>query len=344
MMSYFAAFAPLREIFLAQSMTMPIINWALIAPEVIVCLAAVVVMLVDAFGRPTQRWITGTISLLGGAGAAGRPIWLWAIGSSAGAADAFNGMIVLDELRLGFTLIFLLVSGLTLLISTVWVDGEKLPAGEFHSLLLFATVGMMLMASGNDLVIVFLGLEILSIATYVMAGFRRTDVRSNESSLKYFILGSFSSAFLLYGIALIYGATSIAEPGPGGSLSRIVAGTTNIAEIAQRVSQAQYPALLYAGAAMMLVGFGFKIATAPFHIWTPDVYEGAPTPVTAFMAAGPKAAGFASFIRVFVFGLPFVVSASNATAGDLHQLWVNVLVIMALLTMTLGNVVAIVKT
>ena len=119
-----------------------------------------------------------------------------------------------------------------MLISTVWVDDENLPAGEFHSLLLFATVGMMLMASGNDLVIIFLGLEILSIATYVMAGFRRTDVRSNESSLKYFILGSFSSAFLLYGIALIYGATSIAEPGPGGSLSRIVAGTTNIAEIA----------------------------------------------------------------------------------------------------------------
>ncbi|HKG80151.1 MAG TPA: NADH-quinone oxidoreductase subunit N, partial [Pyrinomonadaceae bacterium] len=214
--------------------------------------------------------------------------------------------------------------------------------GEFHSLLLFATVGMMLMASGNDLVIVFLGLEILSIATYVMAGFRRTDVRSNESSLKYFILGSFSSAFLLYGIALIYGATSIAEPGPGGSISKIVAGTTNIAEIANRIGQAQYPALLYAGAAMMLVGFGFKIATAPFHIWTPDVYEGAPTPVTAFMAAGPKAAGFASFIRVFVFGLPFVASASSA-GTDLHHAWVSTLVVMAILTMTLGNVVAIVQ-
>ena len=121
-----------------------------------------------------------------------------------------------------------------------------------------------------------------------MAGFRRTDVRSNESSLKYFILGSFSSAFLLYGIALVYGATSIAEPGPGGSF---VPGTTNIAELASRLNDAQYPALLFAGAAMLLVGFGFKIATAPFHIWTPDVYEGAPTPVTAFMAAGPKAAG-----------------------------------------------------
>jgi len=343
MMDNFAFFAPLREIFLAQSV-MPIVNWALIAPEVIVCLAAVIVMLVDAFVRPTQRWITGGIAMSGIVAAAIATILLWANGIGAAAsADAFNGMIVLDELRLGFTLIFLLVSGLTLLISTVWVGGENLPAGEFHSLLLFATVGMMLMASGNDLVIIFLGLEILSIATYVMAGFRRTDIRSNESSLKYFILGSFSSAFLLYGIALIYGATSIAEPGPGGSLNRIVAGTTNIAEIATRINQAQYPALLYAGAAMMLVGFGFKIATAPFHIWTPDVYEGAPTPVTAFMAAGPKAAGFASFIRVFVFGLPFVVSASSASGGNLHQLWVGALAVMAGLTMILGNVVAIVQ-
>jgi len=327
------------NVVLAQSM-MPIINWALIAPEVIVCLAAVIVMLVDAFVRSSQRWITGFISLAGIVVAAISILWLWYTGG-VGPADAFNGMIALDELRLGFTLIFLLVSGLTLLISTVWVDGENLPAGEFHALLLFATVGMMLMASGNDLVIVFLGLEILSIATYVMAGFRRTDVRSNESSLKYFILGSFSSAFLLYGIALIYGATSIAEPGPEGA--RIIAGTTNIAEIATRISQAQYPALLFAGAAMMLVGFGFKIATAPFHIWTPDVYEGAPTPVTAFMAAGPKAAGFASFMRVFIFGLPFVVSASTASGGNLHALWVSTLMVMSILTMTLGNVVAIVQ-
>jgi NADH-quinone oxidoreductase subunit N len=317
---------------------MPIISWSLIAPEVIVCAAAVIVMLVDAFARPAQRWITGGISLAGLIVAAIASVWLWANGTPS--ADAFNGMIVLDELRLGFTLIFLLVSALTLLLSTVWAENEQLPAGEFHSLLLFATAGMMLMASGNDLVIIFLGLEILSIATYVLAGFRRTDIRSNESSLKYFILGSFSSAFLLYGIALVYGATSIADPGAGG---RIVAGTTNIAEIASRINEAQYPALLYAGAAMMLVGFGFKIATAPFHIWTPDVYEGAPTPVTAFMAAGPKAAGFAAFMRVFIFGLPFVVSASSTTAGSLHHTWVTTLEVMAIFTMTLGNVVAIVQ-
>src|SRR5215510_16140702 len=149
--------------FFAQSM-MPIIDWSLIAPEVIVCAAAVTVMLVDAFVRPTQRWITGTISLVGIVAGAISTLWLWSTGTTS--TDAFNGMIVLDELRLGFTLVFLLVSALTLLIYTVWVQGEQLPAGEFHSLLLFATVGMMLMASGNDLVIIFLGLEILSIATY----------------------------------------------------------------------------------------------------------------------------------------------------------------------------------
>jgi len=168
---------------------MPIINWSLIAPEVIVCIAAVVVMLIDAFAHPAQRWITGGISLAGLVLAAVASVCLWANGTPS--ADAFNGMIVLDELRLGFTLIFLLVSALTLLLSTVWAENEQLPAGEFHSLLLFATVGMMLMASGNDLVIIFLGLEILSIATYVLAGFRRTDIRSNESSLKYFSDDSF---------------------------------------------------------------------------------------------------------------------------------------------------------
>jgi NADH-quinone oxidoreductase subunit N len=214
----------------------------------------------------------------------------------------------------------------------VWVENERLPAGEFHSLLLFATAGMMFMASAGDLVIVFLGLEILSIATYVMCGFRRTDVRSNESSMKYFILGSFSSAFLLYGIALTYGATA----------TNVLPGTTNIAEIAQRLPQAQYPLLLFAGAAMMLVGFGFKIATAPFHVWTPDVYEGAPTPVTAFMAAGPKAAGFASFMRVFLFAFPFVMAAAGSgVGGRIHAAWLSALLVIAILTMTLGNVVAI---
>lgn len=308
------------------------VNFALIMPELIVGVVGVLVMLVDAFARPKQRWLTGSLSLIGLAAAAADIIWMWTSWNSA-RSEAFNGMIVLDELRLSFTLIFLFVSALTILISMIWVEGEDLPAGEFHSLLMFATCGMMLMASGGDLVMIFLGLEILSIATYVMAGFRRTDLRSNESSLKYFILGSFSSAFLLYGIALIYGATTTVTG---------QAGTTNIAEIAARLDSSRYPLLLFAGAAMLLVGFGFKIATAPFHVWTPDVYEGAPTPVTAFMAAGPKAAGFASFLRVFIFGFPFAAAAATTTA-QVHEAWLTALYVLAVLTMTVGNVAAIVQ-
>ena len=320
---------------LAFQIIPPDVDFGLILPEVIVCGVAVLVMLLDAFARPTQRWLTGGISLGGLIAAAAACVWMW-MNLGGAPSRGFHGMIVLDELRLSFTLIFLLVSALTILISMVWVENEKLPAGEFHSLLLFATAGMMLMASGNDLVIIFLGLEILSIATYVMAGFRRTDLRSNESSLKYFILGSFSSAFLLYGIALVYGATST----QGG-----LPGTTNITEIAIRLNEARYPQLLLAGAAMMLVGFGFKIATAPFHVWTPDVYEGAPTPVTAFMAAGPKAAGFASFLRVFIFGFPFVAatSAGASLSTQPNTVWVNTMVVLAMLTMSVGNIVAIVQ-
>lgn len=317
--------------FLAFQAAAPDINLTLIAPELVVGIAGVIIMLVDAFTRKDQRWITGSLAILAlGAGAVSS-IWLWL--SYPGQRNAFNGMIVLDELRLSFTLIFLLVALLTILIANAWIETEKLPAGEFHSLLLFATCGMMLMASAGDLVIVFLGLEILSIATYVLAGFRRTDVRSNESSLKYFILGSFASAFLLYGIALVYGATATGPDSPG---------TTNIAAIASRLDQSIYPPLLLAGAAMMLVGFGFKIATAPFHVWTPDVYEGAPTPVTAFMAAGPKAAGFASFVRVFLFAFPIATGVAS-TAGYAHKAWLGALALMAVLTMTVGNVVAIVQ-
>src|SRR3989440_3109224 len=225
--------------FLVLQLNLADVNFWLIMPELIVCLAGVVAMLVDAFARPTQRWVTGSISLAGLVAAGISTIWLSS--SWTGVTKAFNGMIVLDDMRLGFTIVFLIVSALTVLVSMVWVENERLPAGEFHSLLMFATTGMMLMASGGDLVVIFLGLEILSIATYVMAGFRRSDVRSNESSLKYFILGSFSSAFLLYGIALVYGGTATVNS----------PGTTNIYEIARRIADSHYPPsfplLLFAG-------------------------------------------------------------------------------------------------
>ena len=330
----------------------PDVNFSLLLPELILSVTGIVVMLVDAFTRRlNQRWVTGTAALAGLVGATVATFWLWN-GLAAASADssAFNGMIVLDTMRLSFTLVFIIVSALTVLVSMIWVEWEGLPAGEFHTLLLFATVGMMLMAAGNDLVMIFLGLEILSIATYVMAGFRKHDLRSNESSLKYFILGSFSSAFLLFGIALIYGATAKeipAGPQAAGAVVQhaIMAGTTNISEIAERLNDSLYPPLLFAGAALLIIGFGFKIALAPFHVWTPDVYEGAPTPVTAFMAAGPKAAGFAAFMRVFLVAFPLVaVTAQTSRGAQLHSAWLGALWLMAILTMSVGNVVALVQT
>jgi NADH-quinone oxidoreductase subunit N len=222
-------------------------------------------------------------------------------------------------------MVFILVSAVTILVSAIWIDREQVPAGEYHALLMFATVGMMLMAAGNDLVVIFLGLETLSISTYVMAGLRKGDLKSNESAMKYFILGSFASAFLLYGMALVYGAT----------------GSTNIPQIALKVADPNFPALMLAGAAMMIVGFGFKAAIAPFHVWTPDVSEGAPTPITGFMAAGPKAAAFASFVRVFVLGFPLV--AGVQASGLLHESWITALAVLAMLTMIVGNVAAIMQ-
>jgi NADH-quinone oxidoreductase subunit N len=294
---------------------------SIILPELIVAVGGIIVMLFDSF-FPKQRGITGTVSLASLAVSAGLLGMMW---SGEGPASGWNGMIATDNLRLSFSFVFLFVTAITILVSTIWIEREDVPAGEYHALLLFATVGMMLMAAGNDLVVIFLGLETLSISTYVMAGLRKSDLRSNESSMKYFILGSFASAFLLYGMALVYGATA----------------TTNLTVIAAKISEPNFPALLLIGASMMIVGFGFKIAMAPFHVWTPDVYEGAPTPVTGFMAAGPKAAAFASFVRVFVLGFPFVANAP--AAESLHQTWITVVAVLAMLTMFVGNVTAIMQ-
>ena len=313
----------------------PNANIYIILPELVVAFAGVVAMVYDSF-FPKDRTTTGIISLAGLALSALFMADAWAGGSYLAplfgtgwprhfVSGSWSGMIAHDSLRLAFGFVFLLVSAMTVLISTVWVEREDVPVGEYNALLLFATFGMMLMASGNDLVVIFLGLETLSIATYVMCGLRRGDLKSNEAAMKYFILGSFASAFLLYGMALIYGAT----------------GSTNIPEIAARVANANFPALLLVGGAMMIIGFGFKVATAPFHIWTPDVYEGAPTPVTGFMAAGPKAAAFASFVRVFVLGFPLV--AGVQASGYLHDSWMTALTVMAVLSMTVGNIVAIMQ-
>lgn len=312
--------------FLLTDLVPPNVNVSIILPELIVAFAGVVVMIYDSY-FPKQRTVSGVIAILG---LVISGIVLGTMWGGSTEATSWNGMIATDNLRLGFSFVFLFVSAMTVLISTVWVERENVPAGEYHALLLFATFGMMMMSAGNDLVVIFLGLETLSIATYVMAGLRKTDLKSNESAMKYFILGSFASAFLLYGMALIYGAT----------------GSTNLTQIAATMTapdaHVNFPALLLIGGAMMIVGFGFKIAMAPFHVWAPDVYEGAPTPVTGFMAAGPKAAAFASFIRIFVLGLPLV--AGVQASEYLHLTWTTAIAVLAMATILVGNVAAIMQT
>ena len=305
---------------LLADLVSPNVNLAAILPETIVAVAGILAMLYDSF-VPKQRYVTGAISLIGLAISA---VVLFSLSNEL-PATSWNGMIANDSLRMSFSFVALFVTAMTILVSSVWIDREKVPVGEYHALLMFATFGMMFMASGNDLVIMFLGLETLSIATYVMCGLRRGDLKSNESAMKYFILGSFASAFLLYGMALIYGAT----------------GSTNITEIALRIANPEFPALLLVGGAMLVVGFGFKVATVPFHVFTPDVYEGAPSPVMAFMMAGPKTAAFASFVRVFVLGFPMI--AGVQAAAFLHDSWITALTVMAILTMTIGNIAAIVQ-
>ncbi len=309
------------SIFLLADLTNPNANVSAVLPEMILAIAGTIVMLYDSFA-PKQRYVTGAISLIGLALSA---VFLYLMWGNAATERAWGGMVANDGLRISFSFVALFVTAITILISSIWIDRENVPVGEYHSLLLFASVGMLFMASGNDLVIIFLGLETLSIATYVMAGLRKSDLRSNESAMKYFILGSFATGFLLYGMALIYGAT----------------GSTNITEIAVRIANPNFPALLLIGGAMLVIGFGFKIASVPFHIWTPDVYEGAPTPITAFMAAGVKSAAFASFMRVFVLGFPLI--AGVQASALLHETWITALTVMAILTMTVGNFAAIVQ-
>ncbi len=310
----------MNTVFLAN-LTNPNTNILAIAPEIMLAITGTLVMLYDSL-MPKQRYVTGAVSLIGIVFAA---ILLGMSWNDPVYSSAWNGMVINDGLRISFSFVFLFVTAITILISSVWIDREDVPVGEYHSLLMFATVGMMFMASGNDLVIIFLGLETLSIATYVMAGLRKSDLRSNESAMKYFILGSFATGFLLYGMALIYGAT----------------GSTNISEIAVKIANPNFPALLLIGAAMLVIGFGFKIASVPFHIWTPDVYEGAPTPITGFMAAGVKSAAFASFMRVFILGFPLLAGVQASEL--LHETWITALTVMAILTMTVGNFAAIVQ-
>lgn len=292
--------------------SIPAVNLTPILPEIFLSVLGMVLLLINVFTPGGKKAYLGYLSFFGIVATAVLVCAGWG-----GYIESFSGSVVLDKFASFFKIIFLVAAGLAVLISDQYMEREECNHGELYPLILFTVVGMMLMASGTDLMTVFLGLEVMSVSLYVLAGFNRANLKSNEAGLKYFLLGAFSTGFLLYGMALIYGAT----------------GTTRIAKIAIAVGQMTMPAgniMLVAGMLLMLTGFAFKIAAAPFHMWTPDVYEGAPTPMTAFMSAGPKAAGFAAALRIFIVALP-----------ALQVEWSQLLWILAVLTMTVGNITAL---
>jgi NADH-quinone oxidoreductase subunit N len=287
-------------------------NFFVLGPLTILTVWACVLLMVDLFIPKKNKGITAFLAALGLALTLG--LTLTQTGQT---ATAFNEMVVLDGFST-FVNALLLISGLLgIALAYGYIKRMGLERGEYYVLLLFSVTGMMLMAQAADLIIVFLALELLSIPLYVLAAFASTKVDSEEAGLKYFLLGAFSSGFVVYGIALVFGAT----------------GTTSIYKIVDAASSGPPSLLLTIGAALILVGFGFKVAAVPFHMWTPDVYQGAPSVVTAFMSAGAKIAGFAALLRV-------IATAFPALAADLTDiLWA-----LAALTMILGNVVAIAQT
>jgi NADH-quinone oxidoreductase subunit N len=268
-------------------------------------------MLVDLFIPDDRKRWTAWLAFLGLALAAASLVF-WPAG---GQIIAFNGMLIADGYSVFLNIIFLLSAGLTILLALNYLPRAGLDRGEFYFLLLFTVTGMMLMAQAADLIVVFLALELLSIPLYILSAFARPRAASEEAGLKYFLLGAFASAFLVYGIALVYGAT----------------GTTNLSQVFASVAAGRAAApLLAIGSGLVLVGLGFKVAVVPFHMWTPDVYDGAPSVVTAFMSVGAKAGGFAALLRVFLVAFPGLATE-----------WVVVAAVISALTMTLGNFAAI---
>jgi len=293
-------------------MNLATINIAAILPAIILSLFGIAVMVAEPFVSEAKKSVLAWLALIGTVAA-----MFGLIPMAANRGQWYSNLWIVDDFDIFLNFVFLLIAAITILTAADYLRRERMNHPEFFALLLFATAGMLMMAGSNELIMVFLGLEILSIATYVMAGFRRTDLKSNESALKYFLLGSFSSAFFLYGVALIFGAT----------------GSTNLLAIAEALRSSEVQtSLVELSAALMLIALCFKVAVAPFHVWTPDVYEGAPTPVTGFMSVGPKAAGFAVLFRVFLTAFP-----------SLHDRWASAIWLIAALTMILGNVIAVVQ-
>jgi len=287
--------------------------WLPILPLIAVAVGAIIILLagvrLDDDESEGLGWLSLTVLAIA---------FVLSLGIIGQTGTAFAGSLAVDGFSAFFELTILIAAAFTVLMSLDYAGENHLPGAEYYSLLLFSALGMMLMAAAGDLIVIFLGLETMSIAVYVLAGMRRRDPRSNEAAIKYFLLGAFSTGFLLYGIALIYGAT----------------GTVKLEGIhaAMAGPMLSNPTLLL-GLAMMLVGFGFKVAAVPFHMWTPDVYQGAPTPITGFMAVGVKLGVFAGFVRIFLVNL-----------GPVSMHWSEALWVIAALTMTTGNVIAVVQT
>jgi NADH-quinone oxidoreductase subunit N len=286
------------------------INWQLLMPELIIILTFILVVIFDLFNS-LQKTFTAWITIVGSAIALYVSIDMLQIGTE---GTEFSNMIQVDKYSLFFNVIFLVSTILVVLISMNYLGRQDKRQGEYYLLILLATLGMMLMASGNELIVVFLGLELMSLSLYVLAGYFQGSMASSEAGMKYLLLGAFASGFFLYGIALVYGG----------------AGTTSIPQIASTLAVDAKSPLLLAGMFLLIVGFGFKVALVPFHQWAPDVYEGAPTSIAAFISAGPKAAGFAAFLRIFMDALQ-----------NLQSEWIILITILAALTMTVGNLVAI---
>jgi NADH-quinone oxidoreductase subunit N len=290
----------------------PSINFLLFLPWIIIVGTALLLMILDLIFRGRNKAWIAWLSLVGIGLALWQTIGLWDVDSGTFTGDSGSPMIVVDNYSLFISIIILLAAFLTVLLSVNYLGKANIERGEYYYLLLFSVSGMMLMGMANDLIVVFIALELLSIPLYILSGFALPRLDSEEAAMKYFLLGAFASGFLVFGIALIYGAT----------------GTTSLPDVANTVSSDNVLAL--AGAVLIFVGLAFKVAAVPFHMWTPDVYEGAPTSVTAFMSVGAKVAGFAAMIRIVIYALP-----------ELSQAWVPAIAIIAALTMIVGNVVAI---
>ncbi|MGA9644085.1 MAG: NADH-quinone oxidoreductase subunit N [Terriglobales bacterium] len=280
-----------------------------ILPELVLSIFGMIVMVIDPLLDPERNQKPlGTIALIGAIAALGSAFIM-----AGHPGTAFSGEVQVDSFSIFFHVLIIAIAAVVILSSYEYMAVQRIRAGEYYGLILFGTVGMCLMSSAIELVLIFIALEISSISTYVLAGFRRRDAASSESSLKYFLLGSFATAFFLYGVAMMFGAT----------------GSTSIPVIREALLAGQSGLLAYVAVAFMFVGLGFKVASAPFHIWTPDVYEGAPAPIVGFMSTAPKAAAFAVLLRVLV---------ETKAPGWFWLLWVS-----AALSMTLGNLGALVQ-